>query len=381
MIKHRKILVDALPFDHGHSGISVYAMSVARALCEIGYDVTVLVTAEDRACFNECRVAVVPKWASRAIGSIFYHMLVLPGLLRRGGYDFCLVAAANRRFPVSCPIPVIGTVHDLAQYRVHGKYDALRRFYLNHMLGRWVSRGASGVVAISHSTRRDIEECWMIPGERIAVIYNGLALPTRERPGFLERHGLKSGQYILYVSRIEHPGKNHIRLIQAYEKLPSRLSEQYELVLVGAPWKDSEAVFDYARKSSLGCRIHFTGFVDAENLPEAYRSAALYVFPSCYEGFGLSIIEAMHYGCPCCCSDNSSLGEIGKGAALLFPHENVDAMANAMATVLEDRGGIRRELVAKGHERASRFDWKLHAKGIVDFYERIAASGGQPHGR
>jgi len=365
----RKILVDAIPFDHGASGISVYVRCVVRALEQAGHEVTVLVAREDVSAFPESRVLAAPGWASGAIGSIVFHVWGLPRLLRKGDYDFCLVTAANRRFPARCPLPVFGTVHDLAQCRVRGKYDNYRNFYLNHILARWVRRGAAGVVAISKSTQRDIEEYWKIPSERITLIYNGLSLPNTEQPGFLARHKLASGSYILYVSRLEHPAKNHLRLIQAYEQLPRELTDKYSLVLIGSPWKNAEALQEYADKSPLRDKIRFTGFVSTEELPEAYRGAALYTFPSCYEGFGLSLVEAMHYGVPCCCSDNSSLGEIGKDAALLFPPDSVEAIRDALQTILENRDGVRERLIALGRERAAQFDWARHAESIVQMYE------------
>ncbi len=365
----RRILVDAIPFDHGASGISVYVRQVVQALERAGHEVTVLAAPEDAAHFEGSRVLTAPRRAGGPIGSILFHACGLPRLLRQGGYDFCFVAAANRRFPRKCPIPVIGTVHDLAQCRLTGKYDNFRNFYLNHILARWVRRGAARVVAISQSTQADIMRYWRIPQERIGVVYNGLSLPSKETSGFLKHFGLQAGHYILYVSRLEHPAKNHLRLIQAYEQLPRELTDSHALVLVGSPWKNTEALKDYARKSPLHDRIIFTGFVPAEELPEAYRSASLYTFPSCYEGFGLSLVEAMHYGCPCCCSNNSSLGEIGKGAALLFPPESVDAIRDAIQTILEDRDGIRAKLIAAGHERATQFDWNHHAAEIVRMYE------------
>lgn len=368
----RKILVDAIPFDHGASGISVYTRQVVRALEAAGHEVTVLAIPSDAAAFPGSRVLTAPERASGAIGSILFHMRGLPRILRDGGYDFCLVAAANRRFPARCPIPVIGTVHDLAQCRLRGKYDKFRNFYLNHVLARWVRRGAAGVVAISRCTQEDIEKYWKIAPDRIGLIYNGLSLPEKETGGFLAQYGLTAGHYILYVSRLEHPAKNHLRLIQAYERLPKELTDAHALVLAGSPWKNADALKQYAAASPLRDRILFTGFVPAELMPEAYRSASLYIFPSCYEGFGLSLVEAMHYGAPCCCSDNSSLGEIGRDAALLFPPESVEAIGDAMRAVLENRDGVREKLVAAGHRRAAQFDWGHHAAEIVQLYEKNA---------
>ncbi len=365
----KKILVDAIPFDHGASGISVYTLQVVHALERAGHEVTVLIPEEDAASFAGSHILTAPRWASGAIGSILFHIFRLPHLLAKREYDFCLVTAANRRFPSRCPIPVIGTVHDLAQCRVRGKYDRFRNFYLNFILARWVRRGATRVVAISQSTRRDIVDYWKIPLERISLIYNGLSLPKQETSGFLKQYNLTARKYILYVSRLEYPGKNHLRLIQAFEKLPSPLTEQFSLVLVGSPWKKAEILQEYAQNSPLRDRILFTGFVPAEQLPEAYRSAALYVFPSCYEGFGLSLVEAMHFGCPCCCSNNSSLGEIGKDAALLFPPDSVDAIRDSLQALLEDRDNLREKLIAAGHVRAAQFDWDNHVAEIVRAYE------------
>ena len=369
MNEKKKILVDVMPFDHGQSGISVYALNVVQALERAGHDVTVLVGAADVGFFSDSRTVVAPSWANGAIGSIVFHACNLSSILKKREYDFCLVTAANRRFPSSCPIPVIGVVHDLAQCRLRGKYDSWRNFYLNHVLARWVRRGAMRVVAISQSTKEDIIKYWKISEERIGLIYNGLTLPSSDEPGFLAIHGLEAGRYILYVSRLEHPGKNHLRLIQAYERLPRELTDCCKLVLVGSPWKNTEILEEYIRHSPLRDNIMLTGFVESAHLPEAYRSAALYVFPSLYEGFGLSLIEAMHYGCPCCCSDNSSLGEIGKDAALLFPPEDVDSIRDAMQKILENRDDMRDKLIAAGHVRAAQFDWSRHAEEIVRMFE------------
>jgi len=147
---------------------------------------------------------------------------------------------------------------------------------------------------------------------------------------------------------------------------------------MGASWHDNNELNDYLQQSSVKERVHLLGFVPDGLKPEAFRSASLYVFPSVYEGFGLSIAEAMYYGCPICCSDNSALGEIGRGAAVLFPPENIDAMRNAMQTVLENRDGIRERLIAAGHAKVGNFSWEKHAASIVRLYEETIAKEKRP---
>ena len=122
---------------------------------------------------------------------------------------------------------------------------------------------------------------------------------------------------VLYVSRIEVPGKNHENLIRAWELLPPAIASAYKLVIAGSDWPGAERVHKLAAQSRYASQIEFTGFISKDALHELYAHASLYVFPSLYEGFGLSLLEAMYSGLVCVCSNNSSLGEI---AALSLIH-------------------------------------------------------------
>ena len=90
-----------------------------------------------------------------------------------------------------------------------------------------------------------------------------------------------------------------MRLIEAYGKLSREMAEAHPLVIAGADWKDAEVVHEAARKSPHSDLIRFTGFVDAADMPRIWGEAGFYVFPSLFEGFGLSLIEAMDRGIPC----------------------------------------------------------------------------------
>ena len=114
--------------------------------------------------------------------------------------------------------------------------------------------------------------------------------------------------------------------------------------------------------------IILTGFLANEDLEEAYRGSAAYVFPSLFEGFGLSLIEAMHFGTPCACSETSSLGEIGRGAALLFDPEDPAAIADAMRRLLTD-SALREELKEAGRVRSAEFTWTKHVERIIHAVE------------
>ena len=169
---------------------------------------------------------------------------------------------------------------------------------------------------------------------------------------------------ILYISRIEHPGKNHLNLLKAFELLPEDLRREYTLVMPGASWNGAETVFEYAEKSPCKEQFKFTGFVDFAKLPELYARSAMYIFPSHFEGFGLSLLEAMHAGLPCACSNNSSLGELGEGAAELFDPESPEEIAESMKKILFSPE-YQKVLIQKGKEKAARFSWKNTADGFM----------------
>lgn len=367
-----KILVSCIPFDRGKSGISIYVRNVVAELAAQGHELTLLVEPGNSGFFPGFRTVEAPGWTRRAVCSMLWHLFLLPFRIRRKEYDFCVITAANRRALAFYPLFTVAVVHDLAQYHVVCKYDRFRMFYLKHVLPFFVRR-APAVLAISRSTARDLETFWRVSAEKVRVVCNGLPLPARSNPkhDWPERNGLERGRYLLYISRIESPGKNHLALIRAFELLPEELASRVRLVCAGADWHGAEAVHAAAARSPRGDRIFFPGFLPAEDLEDAYRNAAIYVFPSLFEGFGLSLIEAMHYGIPCCCSCNSSLGEIGEGAALLFDPEKPEEIAAALVELLES-GETRRRLVAAGEERARQYSWARHAEAIADWYRERA---------
>ncbi|HQL08894.1 MAG TPA: glycosyltransferase family 1 protein [Lentisphaeria bacterium] len=358
-----KLLVCCVPYDSGHSGVSVYIDHVVRALAAQGHDLTLITEHSSRKHFADYAQVSLPALCDNAVLSMLYCLFVLPWRIVRGRYDRLLMLAATRRMVAWSPCPVVAVAHDLAIYHVQGKYDPVRTFYIKVCLPFFVRR-AWRVVAISRATREDLIRHWRVPVDKIRVNHNGLSLPQKHRDGWSAALGLAPGRYILYVSRIEHPGKNHINLIKAYEQLAPELIERYQLVIVGADWSGAEAVHDYARQSPVALGILFAGYIAVEDMADAYRHAACYVFPSRFEGFGLSLIEAMHYGLPCAAANASSLKEIGEGAALLFDPEEPAAIAEAITALLTD-DAVRERCRQDGFARAAQFTWEKHARHLV----------------
>jgi len=301
-----------------------------------------------------------------------WHLFLLPFWIRRHRRDFdgFVLCAANRRVCAFYPLPTAATVHDLANFHICGKYSRSRMFYLAHILPHFAKK-AQHLVAVSGATKTDMVKFWHCREDDVTVLYNGLP------EGIGGARNSISPQSLLYISRIEHPGKNHLRLIEAYSKLPRAVAEAHPLVIAGADWKDADVVHDAAAKSPHADLIRFTGFVANEEMPRLWEEAGFYVFPSLFEGFGLSLVEAMAKGIPCACSNNGSLGEIASDVAVTFNPESVDEIASALERLLGESEEDRNARIARGLEWVKRFSWEDHAKGIVKLLEEASGKSAQ----
>ncbi len=386
-----RLLVSCVPYDGGKSGISVYVREVVAALAAQGHELTLLCepgeelrlgreTLDDRrgktsrlASDVPCQIPSIsaPRWTRRPALSMLWHLFVLPFWIRRhrGDFDGFFICAANRRVCAFYPLPTAATVHDLANFHIPGKYSRLRMFYLAHVLPHYAKK-AQHLVAVSGATKADMVKFWHCRADQVTVLYNGLSgretLDARREGDSRPASRASRPGSLLYISRIEHPGKNHVRLIEAYSRLPRETAAAHPLVLAGADWKDAEIVHEAAKRSPNAAFIRFTGFVTGEKLAEVWAEAGFYVFPSLFEGFGLSLIEAMAQGIPCACSNNGSLGEIAGDVALTFDPGSVDEIAAALARLLDESAAEREARIKRGFEWIKRFSWEDHAKGIVE---------------
>ena len=311
----------------------------------------------------------VSEWLSNPLLNVAWHQISLPGICRSRGYDALFLPAASRRIPIWLPCPTIGTVHDLSPFHVAGKYDRARNIYQTRVLPLLFKR-LTHIVAISESTKRDLQEFAGIPDERISVIHHaadtGFFYP-RDRENALtsvRKYGVRS-PYVVYTSRIESPSKNHIRLIRAFEQLKQREAIPHQLVLAGSDWHGAEEVKNTAASSPYSQDICLTGFVDGKDLPSLYCGADMMVFPSLFEGFGLPILEAMACGVPVACSDISSMPEIAGDAAVLFDPLEVESIADGMLAILGSAENSK-ALADRGRERASEFSWEKTARMTLD---------------
>ena len=354
--------------DAGRSGIGRYAIQVLAAMgrAAAGDTIEVLAHAAERETFlppgspPALKPFVLPGLLTHPVADIAWHQAILPAWAAARRWDALFLPAGNRRLPAFAPCPTVGTVHDLAAFHVEAKYDAARMFYIRRVLPA-LSRRLDVVLTVSESSRRDLVELAGVDPARVVVTPLGVD-HDKFRPE--ARAGGSDGRppYVLYVSRIEHPGKNHVRLIRAFERMKARRPDlPHRLVLAGPDWTRADEVKKAAAASPVAAEIEMPGAVPGSALPGLYASADVFVFPSQYEVFGLPILEAMACGVPVACSNVSSMPEVAGDAAVLFDPADEDAISAALETAITDETG-RTERVARGLTRAKGFTWDATAR-------------------
>jgi glycosyltransferase involved in cell wall biosynthesis len=359
----------------GKSGVAAYIRNLTRFLqeedAENRYD---LLMARDEADLipltnPNFEKHIYPPLISKPLLNLVWHNLGLP----QKKYDVLHIPSC-RRIPLLKRTKVVATVHDLAAFSVDGKYDRPRMFFNREIVPAMI-RHADHVIAVSHATKEDLVRLVGYPEKRISVIYSGidhvLFRPTAKeeaRRKLAQFHGLEK-PFFTYVSRLEHPAKNHVRLIEAFERFKLENDSAHQLVFAGADWNGADAIRARAAESPVKEDIVFLGFVPMQTLPLLYSGCDLMVYPSLFEGFGFPIVEALACGAPVICSATSSMKEIAGTLLPTFDPSSTDELFQALETAVSS--GWSAEARARGTELARTYDWRDTARHVMGIYQSV----------
>jgi glycosyltransferase involved in cell wall biosynthesis len=233
------------------------------------------------------------------------------------------------------------------------------------------------IIAVSQWVKQELIDLARVKESMIEVVPNGIDLsafyprPRNEESVVLIQPFSFRRPYMLYVSRLDHPVKNHIRLIEAFGIFKERTRYPHRLVLAGSDSHGADRIKEAAAVSKYRNDIFFTGHFPSKSLPELYAGADMVVIPSMYEGFGLAALEAMASGVPVACARAASLPEVAEHAALYFNPRDPEDMADRMVTMTTNRD-IYRECRALGLERVQSFSWDRCAQRTLEIIRETA---------
>lgn len=235
------------------------------------------------------------------------------------------------------------------------------------------------IITYSEYVKYEVMETLKMPEDRIRVV--PLAAHNQYRSikdmslieSKLSEYGILTQPYILYIGSLEGR-KNLVRLIEAFYMLKKEAPQiPHQLILVGPKSWMHELVFEAIDNLDLQSDVKWLGYVAFEDLPFLLNGADLFVFPSLYEGFGLPPLEAMSCGVPVACSRATSLPEVVGDAGLMFNPYSVKEIAEVMYKALTD-DCLRRKLVEKGLQRATKFTWEKTSELTLNAYKEASST-------
>ncbi|MCP5042786.1 MAG: glycosyltransferase family 4 protein [bacterium] len=246
------------------------------------------------------------------------------------------------------------------------------RFLVLHVIARLAARSCDRIMFVSRDSADWIGDSLGLPEARRAVIHHGI---DAAQWSTAEPHRGHGRPYILSVSSIYHY-KNYVRLIEAWTRVAKRADREAipDLVIIG---DDCDLAYREQMEASreaagdLAGRIHILGGVPYEDVKSWCRGAALFVFPSYLETFGHPLLEAMAAGVPLVASGIDSFREVAGDAALFFPYDDVEALANAIESALCPETAA--ELVRKGNARIQHFTWDASAEALLALFAQVVA--------
>ena len=318
------------------------------------------------------------RWDTRRpVQRILWEQTALPAAARSARLD--LLHGPVNVNPLFSACPSVVTIHDLSFMRYPQAFPRLKRAYLRSQVQLSV-RAARRVIAISRATQHDLVTLFGVDPARIDVVYNGVdaafsPAPAQEVEEFRARRGLPA-RYILHLGTLE-PRKNLTRLVQAFARIKAQetASPDLKLVLAGGKGWFYDSLFAEVARLGLEGEVLFPGYVDDADLVWWYRAATAFAYPSLMEGFGLPVLEAMACGAPTVTSNASSLPEVAGDAALLVDPGDVDALAAALARILQEPA-LAAELRHRGLAQAARFSWQRTAQETAAVYRKALRQPG-----
>jgi glycosyltransferase involved in cell wall biosynthesis len=307
------------------------------------------------------------------VEKLIWEQYTGPAAARKAGVDiFHVPYFAPPYFPRT---PTVVTIQDVIPLRLPLYRAGVSVNGYMKLVAR-AAHKATLVIAISQHAKQDIIDALQLPAERIRVIYQAAGdeyqpvTDVAKLAEVRERYGIGS-HYILYLGGLD-ARKNVPQLVKAFAHVYRQLGDpSLQLLIAGNPEKQSGPLFPDPRPVASG--LGMTGqivyrFIEEEDKPAIYSGASVFVFPSLYEGFGLTPLEAMSCGSPVICSNCTSLPEVVGDAAISLNPDDTHAMVEAIYDVLT-KSDLQADLRARSLQRATRFNWRKTAAETVVAYE------------
>jgi len=320
---------------------------------------------------------VISDWRHR-----LQRRVSVPAMLRLGGIDL-FHSTQPTTLPRLTGCPVIATTYDIIPVVFPRRGDRLGPLQrldraLDPHKHAWRHRSAGHLIAISEATRQDVIHTFGIDPGKVSVVHLGVDMDRfrpcddshreTERQAVAARHGLPERWFVSVGS--DHYRKNQGRLLEAWRRAAATIPEG--LCLVGRALYDDtfQSIMAALRADGLEARVRWLDDITDDELPALYRGATALIAPSLYEGFGLTLVEAMACGTPVAAAHATSYPEVGGDAVDYFDPLELETIQAAMVELSGDTARCA-DLRQRGLERVKRFSWAATARRTLEVYLQV----------
>ena len=379
-LKDMNIAYDAKRITHNATGLGNYGRTVVRNLAQFAPENRYHLWSPDKGRDDlrsrmEGLENVEFHYPRKPKHGIFRALWRSFGIVRELPADTALFHGLSAELPSGlrkAGIASVVTVHDLIFLRYPRYYKAIDRLLYTRKYKK-ACREADRIIAISEATKRDIVDFFGIAPDKIDVVYQGCdeqfkhPVPEERKQEIVKKYALPE-RFVLSVGSIEER-KNLLAALKAIELSTNDL----HLVAVGKRTPYTEVVERYAAEHGLSGRLHILCSVDFADLPTLYQSAAVFVYPSRFEGFGIPMIEAAHCGVPTVGATGSCLEEAGGATAIYVDPDDYEGFAQQIDRILAD-SDLRRRMIDGGREYVRRFEPDVLVADLLKVYNKAISN-------
>lgn len=364
-----KTAIIAMPLDRLKTGLGRYILRFIKSLSELHPDlnITIFCLNRDKKHFSglpdHWEIQTIADYYEKPLANHFWHWKHSNHLADR--FDMVYYPAINRRAPRSYRRNQVGFLHDLAEYHIESKYGLMRNILVKKYLKKQ-SLNFERIFTNSQATAEDLIRYYEY--DRNKTIVNHLAVSRKnffpDKSTGLINHlqGIRL-PFILYVSRLEHPAKNHLSLLSMFHTL-KKTSPDLQLVFVGSKWTNWQAIHNKIKSHPNQSDILHFQELELCQLRQLYSHCSLYIHPSLWEGFGYPILEAALCKAPVLANnEGGSLPELVPGKDFLYTTESEGVQKAQELLTNEDK---RQKQIDLAWEFAQRFTEEKHLEVFLD---------------
>ena len=311
--------------------------------------------------------------------------IVLPSSLPLALWEqITLPRAHGRRGLLLCPSYVIPLFARCPTFLIHhGSYEGYPQAFdwwtLNKARAIYTlsARHATAVSTVSEYSRRDMAHFYWMSADRISVVPEGvdtrLFRPLQDQAELSRWRCALFGIDVPYITYVGKPTerRNLSALIRAFAELKTKHRLPHKFLIVGADLPGTSPFRRVIAELGLDNEVVIRGHATHEEMVSVYNAAALFIYPSSYEGFGMPVLEAMACGTPVIALNNTAFPEFAGGVAHLLPDARIETLVDGMRHVLSDEA-LRERMARDGPQRAADYDWRLVTRRYLDLMIPVA---------